>query len=750
MVASVFESAIPVGEKVTHRAQLHIQRKCACETHSASSGDCESCRKDRGVGTLQRSTHGHGSVSSIPPAVHDVIQSPGQALDNSTRNDMERRLGADFSGVRVHTDSRAAESARAIHARAYTAGRSIVFDSGKFDPASSSGRHLLAHELTHVMQQSHASSTPNRISDPSEAAEREADAVAGGLDTGKARPGGFLGVKPAVFRMPATAQPAKQKGNSAKSPNDCKAANRFQTNREHRIIQADYVTRQNPGAVKEYQIPESSQWGNTGWADLADESALTLYEIKSFWEWGRGAAEVARYIQMARRHCGDGWLGGRDYIPTAFEDPDDPKNVLLAARASPGLILYQWFRRQRKKDKLPQRFQRQVEIPKKERRGTTAEVPDGVSTADPAITPEGPAPTGPVTKPDESEEPLPDNVRPIRPGIKPGKQPQPDQQEQPGQIPQAAKVPPKEKSVKDRLAPLIWILEALGATLVGRAILARVAKALAGSVRRGGPILAIVQAVALAAVIVLSERQAKAGENKIDDDPLVALAQMLDDTGKPMPPEIRKLLEEHPELRELVRLEVERRRRAGTGTSGATGTATKPGTGQSSEGSTVPPVIGGQSERGSTGTPSGGTSKDGKPATNQRDATPSSEGGAAKDQKDGTSGAPTQDYWAAAKEALNATETLATKSGQASLDADLSIVPDGKTIVTWAFQRSGDLRSVWLVKLKVLKQSDTETTIQIEWCGGMLLRGAGAEDVRRPAPAPYLPGRVLVNRHPGK
>ncbi len=66
---------------------------------------------------------------------------------------MEPRFGHDFSGVRVHTDSRAAESARAVNAHAYTVGNDIVFAPGKYQPDAHSGRELLAHELAHTVQQ---------------------------------------------------------------------------------------------------------------------------------------------------------------------------------------------------------------------------------------------------------------------------------------------------------------------------------------------------------------------------------------------------------------------------------------------------------------------------------------------------------------------------------------------------------------------------------------------------------------------
>ncbi len=87
------------------------------------------------------------------PLIQSVLSSPGQPLDMATRSFMEPRFGQDFSGVRVHTDGQAAESARAVNARAYTVGRDVVFGAGEYAPGSGEGRRLMAHELTHVMQQ---------------------------------------------------------------------------------------------------------------------------------------------------------------------------------------------------------------------------------------------------------------------------------------------------------------------------------------------------------------------------------------------------------------------------------------------------------------------------------------------------------------------------------------------------------------------------------------------------------------------
>ncbi|NHN79643.1 DUF4157 domain-containing protein [Azotobacter chroococcum] len=89
-----------------------------------------------------------------PASVHRVLASPGRPLELGLRQDMEQRFGHDFSQVRVHTGSAAEQSAREVNANAYTVGHDIVFGGGRFAPTSNAGQRLIAHELTHVMQQS--------------------------------------------------------------------------------------------------------------------------------------------------------------------------------------------------------------------------------------------------------------------------------------------------------------------------------------------------------------------------------------------------------------------------------------------------------------------------------------------------------------------------------------------------------------------------------------------------------------------
>jgi hypothetical protein len=180
-----------------------VQRKCACGRTPAPTGECEACHNRK----LQRSGRHQAAASSIPSIVQEVLHSSGEPLDSNTRGWMEARFGDapvrpieiaakqnqltlgpaddeyeraaearaahimqrrtvgsprkfDFGGVRIHADARSAESARAMNALAYTVGRDVVFGAGQYEPQSESGRRLIAHELTHVLQQRGLSSSP--------------------------------------------------------------------------------------------------------------------------------------------------------------------------------------------------------------------------------------------------------------------------------------------------------------------------------------------------------------------------------------------------------------------------------------------------------------------------------------------------------------------------------------------------------------------------------------------------------------
>jgi hypothetical protein len=176
-------------------AGLRLQRKCACGNHTTAGSPCQACQG--GQARLQRrAAVNHDVPTPVPTIVHEVLRSNGQSLDAATRAFFEPRFGHNFSGVRVHVDAKAAQSARAVQALAYTVGSDIVFGANQFVPGSRDGRGLLGHELAHTLQQRQASGSPlpdsgeRSLEEGAEAAGRElADgrAVSGRLSTGALR-----------------------------------------------------------------------------------------------------------------------------------------------------------------------------------------------------------------------------------------------------------------------------------------------------------------------------------------------------------------------------------------------------------------------------------------------------------------------------------------------------------------------------------------------------------------------------------
>ncbi|MEU1148088.1 DUF4157 domain-containing protein [Streptomyces sp. NPDC005901] len=143
-----------------HPAEQHSAEQHAAEQHQHGAG----C--------------GHEQPEVQRSAVHQVLRAPGRPLDEATRADMESRLGADFSDVRIHHDTAARSSAAEVGARAYTSGSHVVVGEGGAD------RHTLAHELVHVIQQRRGpvagtdTGTGLKVSDPADRFEREAESTA--------------------------------------------------------------------------------------------------------------------------------------------------------------------------------------------------------------------------------------------------------------------------------------------------------------------------------------------------------------------------------------------------------------------------------------------------------------------------------------------------------------------------------------------------------------------------------------------
>jgi hypothetical protein len=186
---SSIQAKILTKPSITPGVYGTLQRACACGQHtSGSGGECEECKKKR-EGMLQRVAVGSPKFNEVPSIVNEVLHAPGQPLDGATRTFMEPRFGHDFSNVRVHTDATAAESAKAVNALAYTVGNNVVFGAGQYKPLTNSGRKLLAHELTHAVQQSSVESGSKStlaIANPSDQAEQEAEAVSAVIEQGNA------------------------------------------------------------------------------------------------------------------------------------------------------------------------------------------------------------------------------------------------------------------------------------------------------------------------------------------------------------------------------------------------------------------------------------------------------------------------------------------------------------------------------------------------------------------------------------
>lgn len=137
---------------------------------------------------LRRLSSGRPYEHSAPVVVREALESTGQPLANNARAFMESQFNRDFSRVRVHTDARAAEASRAIGAQAFTVGQNIVFADGEYMPGTDHGNALLAHELTHTLQQNTIAVTegaPLNVSDPSGLEELEAAASVSALERGE-------------------------------------------------------------------------------------------------------------------------------------------------------------------------------------------------------------------------------------------------------------------------------------------------------------------------------------------------------------------------------------------------------------------------------------------------------------------------------------------------------------------------------------------------------------------------------------
>lgn len=145
------------GKIMRSHAGFPGSSSCSC---ASGEGVCEECQQKQ-QGVVARVAESAPDTDEAPARVTDVLRLPGQPLPESARVPFERKLGHDLSAVRIHDDSAAAESASAVNALAYTLGHHIVFGVGHYAPGTEQGDRLLAHELTHTIQQGGSGPTTN-------------------------------------------------------------------------------------------------------------------------------------------------------------------------------------------------------------------------------------------------------------------------------------------------------------------------------------------------------------------------------------------------------------------------------------------------------------------------------------------------------------------------------------------------------------------------------------------------------------
>lgn len=169
-----------VADQLMRIPEQKLKRSCVC------GGGCPECKAEQPNQERERLQTKRVGASdteqaAAPPIVHEVLRSPGQPLDPATRAFFEPRFGHNFGDVRVHTDAKAAVSARAVNALAYTVGRNVVFGEGQFDARSDSGQRVLAHELAHTIQQRDATMPALErlvVPTPGDFYERQAEEIA--------------------------------------------------------------------------------------------------------------------------------------------------------------------------------------------------------------------------------------------------------------------------------------------------------------------------------------------------------------------------------------------------------------------------------------------------------------------------------------------------------------------------------------------------------------------------------------------
>jgi hypothetical protein len=285
----------------TARAPAQISRKCA---------SCEN--EERGNPTIEPTRV--AANNEAPAVVHQALRAPAQPLDPASRAYFELRLGHNLSQVRVHHDSVADASAHAVNALAYTVGEDIVFRGGQYAPHTRSGQHLLAHELTHVVQQSGAGSVDRRVGKSVQRAET--------LGTKVTEPAGVTSpfsvvtatFDGATFTMVGDGKSIVQASAQSGHPNQVEASDAAACKGaadDSYLNNPRYVGIKDKGAIPEgsYTFRHSAMVTFTGWEDAkmalatpgqyVDPSGLDLHG-----DWGAARAALTPIAIAPSKFCG--------------------------------------------------------------------------------------------------------------------------------------------------------------------------------------------------------------------------------------------------------------------------------------------------------------------------------------------------------------------------------------------------------------------------------------------------------------
>lgn len=547
------------------RLQRRLHHKCnQCDKKHPANQDCPSCRAKNK--RLQRKAVNNQQWPSIPPVVDQVLRSSGVALDQETQSFMGSRFGQDFSQVHIHHDTKAATSAAAVDALAYTVGNHVVFAENQYRPHSQEGRSLLAHELTHVVQQvgTQHNTTPSldRLAldnGESSAAEAEAEQISQAIIADRPLPGINSASADVIHRYP---------GSPAGGCGLCYGAPNLVGLEAHPLIEQAFQMRY-PWLQTELTFPvltpsPGDSNGRLDLAELVSTDRINIGEIKPSNVAGllQGDVDLFWYEDQLKTL---GFHVGRLNLPPPIASipfptlapPDCPQTQdMFVDPPVQGVYTY-WCQPD---------YAELIAIcdcyeGRRRRRPTEEPVEEPIELPEPypVPLPEAPEEPIPVPVPQPEGRPVPHpSPRPrVEPRGEPVEEPGPETEpEPPGDVipfPVPRPQPGGESEPTEEPGGEEVPIAAMVAAMLATAAYTLTRRGGRGAMpsRAAGRALAYAQAVALVAILVFySERvEARPGTG---ESPLEALFRAMGEQGVPVPEELRQRIQDDPELRRIL------------------------------------------------------------------------------------------------------------------------------------------------------------------------------------------------------